>query len=652
MPTIPPTITPAPAAPQRGDRTTFSARVDAFLTWLIAAVTQFGAVATNAYNNAVEATARATDAASAASSATTQAGLAANQVGLAAGQVTLATAQANAAAASAASALNAPGTSATSATSKTVAVGSVSLTVQTGKAFVVGQFVVIASTASPANYMAGQITAYNSGTGALTVNVSGMGGSGTFAAWTVAVVGAPGGGARSGANVQSISSDLTLTAGSALVQSLSATAENLCVILPNATTLSPGGALFAIENTGLNTIGIRNSAGVLETMIQPGQVGVAYLKDNSTATGSWAFGSERGGELGGILRYTATAAGTGTTAINAVIVGLSETKALLVSQYSATTIYAYVLTISGQSVSVGAANAITVASGIAGMMMMSAVNATQAFIVFMTEVNVLTVAGDVVTMGAGAATALGGTTYYTVCPVSAGKIALTSVTSSTLSMIVLTLSGTTVLAGSLATFTVSTISSSLVACALSDTEVLVAYVSSNTICITCHLKISGTVPSLETPALTMPLVAAGSAYLLGVVALSSTAALIVWLDDGVKLCAVVISRQPTKDGAGNQFFLERSFLLDLPFSTSFYTRPRVFTKMADGVFVLSTLSGIAGSDLFVALRYRGGDLSVSSQKILTNNIPIQNFARLSNTKAVLVTSTAATTPFARIMEIA
>lgn len=53
--TAPPSISASPTAPQRGDRTTFSARVDAFVTWLAAAVTQFAAVATNVYNNAVDA---------------------------------------------------------------------------------------------------------------------------------------------------------------------------------------------------------------------------------------------------------------------------------------------------------------------------------------------------------------------------------------------------------------------------------------------------------------------------------------------------------------------------------------------------------------------------------------------------------------------
>lgn len=57
--TSPPAITGSPTAPQRGDRTTFSARVDAFVTWLAASVAQFGALATNVYNNAVDAYASA-----------------------------------------------------------------------------------------------------------------------------------------------------------------------------------------------------------------------------------------------------------------------------------------------------------------------------------------------------------------------------------------------------------------------------------------------------------------------------------------------------------------------------------------------------------------------------------------------------------------
>lgn len=74
-----------------------------------------------------------------------------------------------------------------STTSNTVGTGSKSFTADTGKLWQIGQFVIISNTATPANYMAGQVTAYNSGTGALTVNMTVTGGSGTFAAWSIGI---------------------------------------------------------------------------------------------------------------------------------------------------------------------------------------------------------------------------------------------------------------------------------------------------------------------------------------------------------------------------------------------------------------------------------------------------------------------------------
>lgn len=136
-------ITDLPTPPSRTDAANFNVRAESFLGALPTFVTQANALATETN------------------------GYAAN------------------AAASAATAINAPGTSATSTTSLAIGTGSKALTVQTGKALVVGQWVTITSTASPANWMHGQITAYTSGTGALTVNVGMTGGSGTIAAWTV-----------------------------------------------------------------------------------------------------------------------------------------------------------------------------------------------------------------------------------------------------------------------------------------------------------------------------------------------------------------------------------------------------------------------------------------------------------------------------------
>ncbi len=128
------------------------------------------------------------DAASAsASAASGSASAASGSASAASVSAAAALASQNSASAYATSALNAPGTSATSTTSATVGTGSKTLTIQTGKAYSVGQFVIVASTASPSNYMAGQITAHNSGTGSLTVNATSTGGTGTYSDWTVSL---------------------------------------------------------------------------------------------------------------------------------------------------------------------------------------------------------------------------------------------------------------------------------------------------------------------------------------------------------------------------------------------------------------------------------------------------------------------------------
>ena len=138
-------ITSLPTPPSRTDAANFNARADAFLGALPTFATEANALATEVNGYVVSASS------------------------------------------SAATAVNAPGTSATSTTSLAIGTGSKSLTVQTGKAFVIGQWVTITSTASPTNWMHGQITAYTSGIGALVVNVGLTAGSGTIAAWTVAL---------------------------------------------------------------------------------------------------------------------------------------------------------------------------------------------------------------------------------------------------------------------------------------------------------------------------------------------------------------------------------------------------------------------------------------------------------------------------------
>lgn len=98
--------------------------------------------------------------------------------------------QANALAAeveAAAQMLSSPGLSATSTTSLAVSLGTKSLTVQTGKSFVVGMSVKIAYSATATIWMHGDVTAYDPLSGALVVVVTVISGSGTYALWTVSL---------------------------------------------------------------------------------------------------------------------------------------------------------------------------------------------------------------------------------------------------------------------------------------------------------------------------------------------------------------------------------------------------------------------------------------------------------------------------------
>jgi len=152
-----PNLSALPTPPSTSDPANFPAEADAFLGAFPTLQTEVNAMvaATNLAVAAVDA-----DEASAAASA-------------------------SAAAASAAAAVNAPGANGTSTTSLAVGTGSKSLTTQTGKAWVVGQSVSLASAAGPTNRMTGIITAYNSGTGAMDVLVSTTSGSGTHADWVI-----------------------------------------------------------------------------------------------------------------------------------------------------------------------------------------------------------------------------------------------------------------------------------------------------------------------------------------------------------------------------------------------------------------------------------------------------------------------------------
>lgn len=96
----------------------------------------------------------------------------------------------------------------------------------------------------------------------------------------------PPSGFTGGTNVTS-ASNVTLTASSTQVQRVSMTAENLRVILPNATTCTKGGVIFSIVNNGVNAFNITDSTGLIYGTLNPSQAASYFLADNSTAGGVW-----------------------------------------------------------------------------------------------------------------------------------------------------------------------------------------------------------------------------------------------------------------------------------------------------------------------------------------------------------------------------
>lgn len=97
---------------------------------------------------------------------------------------------ANDAATSAADAANyAAALNATYAGSLTIAAGSQSFTVQAGKQFAAGQYVMIIRSADPAYYMWGTVTSYNAGSGALAINAIATAGTGSYSGWSVSLSG-------------------------------------------------------------------------------------------------------------------------------------------------------------------------------------------------------------------------------------------------------------------------------------------------------------------------------------------------------------------------------------------------------------------------------------------------------------------------------
>lgn len=254
MPTLPTSPTPAPTpAPQRGERLTYADRIDYFITWVCGIGSEFMALATNAYNNAVEAASSATAAASSASSALTQAN--------------------NAAASAAAAAATANAAAWNAATYYAQNVNAISqIDFRTYRRKIPGT-----TATDPAS------DATN---------------------WTPVIPSAVGlGGAA-------ITGNINLTVASAGAMTITPTGFGLGATLPDATTLSKGTGLFSAFNAGDFDFAFMNKAGTKLGFLLARASALFGLSDNATLAGSWvAQGLSRFGITAAYRNNTLTNSG-------------------------------------------------------------------------------------------------------------------------------------------------------------------------------------------------------------------------------------------------------------------------------------------------------------------------------------------------------
>lgn len=196
-------------------------------------------------------------------------------------------------------------TNATSNTSNAIGTGSKSFTTQTNLGYQIGQTIRIA--ANSTNFMTGEVTSYNIGTGALVVSVTAIIGTGTFASWFISQAAV---GASTAATISNIpTGNISATTVQAAINELDT--EKLS---------SAAGAVTGTQLENIitaSTVGSPNAIPVI-TFDQKGRITAttsAFVTSGFsnmrviTATETWTVPS-------GITKVKATVVGGGGTAAN------------------------------------------------------------------------------------------------------------------------------------------------------------------------------------------------------------------------------------------------------------------------------------------------------------------------------------------------
>ncbi len=277
-----------------------------------------------------------------------------------------------------------------------------------------------------------------------------------------------------GATEITSSTNVSLSPTDTRVQSITTTADNLDVSLPNATTMSEGAPTFVLENPGNNTYHIKNNSGdYLISNVANNSITFS-LKDNSTADGEWVMSSaKRTLHLKPGASDTINATASGPLCLDR----LSDTKSIC-AYATSTNLFVVVLDddgTSGAPLDIGAINIAAVRVG--------STSATSAVVVYsdstgVTKGFVVTVSGLVPTAGVEItidATAGGNGLSLSAIDASDLVCCYTDALPSQVNCVVLTASGLVLSAGTSAVVTTFSADTPQDVVALSDTRAMVVY---------------------------------------------------------------------------------------------------------------------------------------------------------------------------------
>lgn len=195
-------------------------------------------------------------------------------------------------------AINAPGASGTSTTSLAVGLGNKSFTMQLNKNFIPGMWVTISRNSDPGNYwMNGPITAYDPATGAMTVNSKRSQGTATTTGWTISLS-APGAYDTGGVRFTNAPAGfVNVTSSDFRYQVATPASGGHGYIISGASTNIPGPASFTFRNRASGygfDMAVVDSSGTAHGYVPPDKEVTVNGRDGGTweASGTRAYGSD------------------------------------------------------------------------------------------------------------------------------------------------------------------------------------------------------------------------------------------------------------------------------------------------------------------------------------------------------------------------